>query len=197
MGKNRSKRQTPPAQRPLAARTASPADTAAPQNLYLLLFLVNLLLAFVWTSFVPLFGLADYLIGFGVGFLALALYKRPYIRRTYDLLYFLGYTLWQIVLSNVMLAKVILQPRPAINPGIVAVPLTASSTLEITTLASVISLTPGTISVDLGHNERGERLLYVHILTTGDPTTFPTEVKETFERLLLNVTRGVTRGTTA
>lgn len=194
MSKNRPKRQTAASQRPASARGASPANGPAPQNLYLLLFLVNLLIAFLWASLVPLFGLADYLIGFGVGFLVIAFYKRPYIRRTYDLLYFLAYTLWQIVLSNLILAKVILQPRPPINPGIVAIPLTASSTLEVTTLASVISLTPGTISVDLGHNERGERVLYVHILATGDPSTFQTEVKETFERLLLRVTRGVTRG---
>lgn len=189
MSKNRSKQQKPSAQRTTAG-TASPPKTAAPQNFYLLLFLVNLLIAFLWVGLVPLFGLADYLIGFGIGFLAIAFYKRPYIRRTYDLLYFLVYTLWQIVLSNLILAKVILQPRLAINPGIVAVPLTASSGLEIMTLASVISLTPGTISVDLGQNERGERLLYVHILTTSDPATFQTEVKETFERLLLRVTRG-------
>lgn len=189
MSKNRSKQQKPSAQRTTAG-AASPPKTAAPQNFYLLLFLVNLLITFLWVGLVPLFGLADYLIGFGIGFLAIAFYKRPYIRRTYDLLYFLVYTLWQIVLSNLILAKVILQPRLAINPGIVAVPLTASSGLEIMTLASVISLTPGTISVDLGQNERGERLLYVHILTTSDPTAFQTEVKETFERLLLRVTRG-------
>jgi multicomponent Na+:H+ antiporter subunit E len=163
-----------------------------PQNLYLLLFLVNLLIAFLWAGLVPLFGFVDYLIGFSIGFAAIALYKRPYMRRTYDLLYFLGYVLWQIVLSNLILAKVILQPRPTINPGIVAIPLTASSPLEIMTLASVITLTPGTISVDLGRNERGEQLLYVHILATGDPTSFQTEVKETFERLLLRVTRGTT-----
>jgi multicomponent Na+:H+ antiporter subunit E len=165
-------------------------DPPPPQNLYLLLFLVNLLIALLWAGILPLFGGVDYLIGFGVGFLAIAFYKRTYVRRTYDLLYFLGYVLWQIVLSNFILARVILQPRHQINPGIVAIPLTASSPLEIMTLASVITLTPGTLSVDLGQNERGERLLYVHILATGDPATFQTEVKETFERLLLRVTRG-------
>lgn len=190
MSKNRPKRQNPSVQRPPSAARATTADAAAPQNLYLLLFLVNLLIAFLWAGLVPLFGAADHLIGFGVGFLVIAIYKRSYIRRTYDLLYFLGYVLWQIVLSNLILAKIVLQPRPAINPGIVAIPLTASSALEIMTLASVITLTPGTLSVDLSRNERGERLLYVHILTTSDPTIFQTEVKETFERLLLRVTRG-------
>ncbi len=190
MRKNRPKRQNPRAQQPPSTQRATATGALAPQNLYLLLFLVNLLIALLWAGFLPLFGGADYLIGFGVGFLVIALYKRSYVRRTYDLLYFLAYVLWQIVLSNLILAKVILQPRPTINPGIVAIPLTASSALEIMTLASVITLTPGTLSVDLGRNERGERLLYVHILATSDPTTFQTEVKETFERLLLRVTRG-------
>ncbi|MCE7983011.1 MAG: Na+/H+ antiporter subunit E [Caldilinea sp. CFX5] len=190
MRKNRPQRQNPQAQRPPLTPRPTTAGAPAPQNLYLLLFLVNLLLAFLWAELVPLFGGADYLIGFGVGFLVIALYKGSYVRRTYDLLYFLGYVLWQIVLSNLILAKVVLQPRPMINPGIVAIPLTASSALEIMTLASVITLTPGTLSVDLGQNERGERLLYVHILATGDPATFQTEVKETFERLLLRFTRG-------
>jgi multicomponent Na+:H+ antiporter subunit E len=192
MAKNRPKQQKLQPERPKVTPRATVINPPTPQNLYLLLFLVNLLIAFLWAGLVPLFGFVDYLIGFGVGFAAIALYKRPYMRRTYDLLYFLGYVLWQIVLSNLILAKVILQPRPTINPGIVAIPLTASSPLEIMTLASVITLTPGTISVDLGRNERGEQLLYVHILATGDPTSFQTEVKETFERLLLRVTRGTT-----
>jgi multicomponent Na+:H+ antiporter subunit E len=182
MAKNRPKQQKLQPERPKVTPRATVINPPTPQNLYLLLFLVNLLIAFLWAGLVPLLGFVDYLIGFGIGFAAIALYKRPYMRRTYDLLYFLGYVLWQIVLSNLILAKVILQPRPTINPGIVAIPLTAS----------VITLTPGTISVDLGHNERGEQLLYVHILATGDPTAFQTEVKETFERLLLRVTRGTT-----
>lgn len=115
-----------------------------------------------------------------------------YARRAYDLLYFIGYVLWKIVQSNLILAKVILQPQPPINPGIVAIPLTASSNLELMILASVITLTPGTISVDLGKNPQGQQVLYVHILATGDPTAFQTEVKTTFERLLLRVTRGST-----
>ena len=192
MAKNRPKQQKLQPERPKVTPRATVINPPTPQNLYLLLFLVNLLIAFLWAGLVPLLGFVDYLIGFGIGFAAIALYKRPYMRRTYDLLYFLGYVLWQIVLSNLILAKVILQPRPTINPGIVAIPLTASSPLEIMTLASVITLTPGTISVDLGHHERGEQLLYVHILATGDPTAFQTEVKETFERLLLRVTRGTT-----
>ena len=113
-----------------------------------------------------------------------------YYQRAYDLLNFIGYVLWSIVLSNVSLAKVVLQPRPHLNPGIIAVPLSVATNLEIMILASVITLTPGTISVDLGQTAQRERVLYVHNLTVGDPEAFRQSVKNTFERRLLRVTRG-------
>lgn len=192
MSTNRRKRQQGPAvrqQQPRAPGRATPPPDPQ-QNLYLLLFLVNVLVALVWQQIFAIFGVADYLIGFGIGFLAIWLANRAYGRRAYDLLYFIGYVLWAIVLSNLSLAKLVLQPRLHLDPGIIAVPLTVSTNLEIMILASVITLTPGTISVDLGQNAQRERVLYVHNLTVGDPETFRQSVKNTFERLLLRVTRG-------
>lgn len=193
MSTNRRKRQKERAQQKQQSRQPiSPVGKPAPHNLYLLLFLVNIIAAFVWQQLLPLFGLIDYLIGFGVGFLALWLANRTYGQRAYDLLYFVGYVLWEILLSNLSLAKLVLQPRPTLDPGIIAIPLTVSTGLEITILASVITLTPGTISVDLGENAEHERVLYVHNLTVGDPDAFRLSVKNNFERLLLRVTRGST-----
>ncbi|MEZ4613945.1 MAG: Na+/H+ antiporter subunit E [Caldilineaceae bacterium] len=136
--------------------------------------------------------LLDYIIGFGLGLLAITLFHRPYARRAYHLAYFLTYVLWQIVLSNLSIAKLVLQPKPTLDPGIIAIPLRVTTGLEITILASVITLTPGTISVDLGTNEEGERVLYVHNLTVGDPAAFRRSVQQGFERLLLQVTQGAT-----
>lgn len=192
MSTNRRKRQNAEVARQRERRSSNDADRppTPQQNLYLLLFLVNLVAAFVWQQLFPLFGLADYLLGFGVGFVAIWLANRAYGRRAYDLLYFIGYVLWAIVVSNLSLAKLVLQPRPRLDPGIIAVPLTVSTGLEITILATVITLTPGTISVDLGRNAQREQVLYVHNLTVGDPEAFRQSVKNTFERLLLRVTRG-------
>lgn len=192
MSTNRRKRQKEELERQYERRSSSSADLppTPQQNLYMLLFLVNIVAAFVWPQIFPLFGLADYLIGFGVGFLAIWLANRTYGRRAYDLLYFIGYVLWAIVLSNLSLAKLVLQPRLQLDPGIIAVPLTVSTGLEMMILATVITLTPGTISVDLGRNAQQEQVLYVHNLTVGDPEAFRRSVKETFERLLLRVTRG-------
>ncbi len=160
------------------------------QNLYLVLFLVNVILAFGWQLVVPLFGNFGYLIGFAVGFVAITLFHRPYGWRAYRLIHFAGYVLWQIVLSNLSIAKLVLQANPKLDPAIIAVPLTVSSGLEITILASVITLTPGTISVDLGQNQAGQRVLYVHNLRAGDPETFRRSIQQGFERRLLEVTRG-------
>lgn len=161
------------------------------QNLYLVLFLVNVILAFGWQLVVPIFGAFDYLIGFGVGFLVITLFHRTYGWRAYRLLHFIVYVLWQIVLSNLSIAKLVLQPKLNLDPAIIAIPLTVTSGLEITILASVITLTPGTISMDLGQNEAGQRVLYVHNLTAGDPETFRRSIQQGFERRLLEITRGV------
>ncbi len=184
--------------KPLAAQTerssietgARLALTPHPHNLHLVLFLVNVIVAFAWQLIVPLFGFLDYLIGFVIGFVTITLFHRPYMWRAYRFLYFIGYVLWAIVLSNLSIAKLVLQPKPKLDPGIIAVPLTVSTGLEIMILASVITLTPGTISVDLGKNEAGQQVLYVHNLRVGDPDTFRRSVHDGFERLLLQVTRG-------
>jgi len=179
--------------------TKAPASGAYPplpfaelpqHNSYALLFLINVIVGLVWQQIFPIFGSVDYLVGFVIGFFAIWFSNRTYGRRAYDLAYFIGFILWEILLSNFMLAKLVIQPKPKLDPGIVAVPLTVSTELEIMMLASLITLTPGTISVDLGENAQRERVLYIHNLTLGDPEEFRMSVKNTFERLLLRVTRG-------
>ncbi len=113
-----------------------------------------------------------------------------YGRWIWDCVYFVVYVLWEILVSNISLARLILRPNPVIEPGILAVPLRATTTLEVLVLASVISLTPGTLTLDLGKNATGESVLYVHNLTVGDPVVFRAKIKNSFERLLLRVTRG-------
>ncbi|MEZ4866664.1 MAG: Na+/H+ antiporter subunit E [Caldilineaceae bacterium] len=187
---NRRRRQKQQAQSRQQAPTSGTATTFT-QNRYVILYLINVIIAFLWQMVMPLFGLLDYVIGFGIGLLGIWLYDRAYGRRAYLLASFGLYVLWEIVKSNLSLAKLVLQPNPNLDPGIIAIPLTVSSGLEIMILASVITLTPGTISVDLGHNTLGEQVLYVHNLTVGDPAAFRAEVKAGFERRLLQVTRGV------
>lgn len=156
------------------------------------LFIVNLVIAGIWTLFFPTYGTWDYVVGLAVGLVLLSLLEPAYGRRAGYLASFMLYTVRGIIISNLSLAWLILQPAPRLDPGMIAVPLTVTSNLEITILATVITLTPGTLSVDLGRNTAGERVLYVHNLVTGNPDQFRHEVKMGFERRLLQVTRGKT-----
>lgn len=159
-------------------------------NRLLMLIFAHVAITFILPRTWTIFGNGiDTTISFVVGIFIVSLWDISYLRRVFWMVVYAAYLSWQIVVANFELAWLILQPRPRLNPGIVAVPLTVDSGLEITTLASSISLTPGTLSIDLGENEAGERVLYVHVLTMDDAETFRAEIKNGFERLILRVTR--------
>lgn len=162
----------------------------------LVYFLINLIIGLLWRVFLPLTGGFDYLIGFLVGLVILAVINREYGRRAYHLITFIFYVVWQIIVSNVVLAWTIIQPKEKmdarIDPGIVAIPLAVTHNLEIMLLASVITLTPGTISIDLGKNELDQQVLYVHNIRLDDANKFRQEVKTGFEARILRFSRGAT-----
>ena len=73
---------------------------------------------------------------------------------------FLPYLLWEVARANLAVAAVVLRPSLPIDPETVEVPLEGRSRFERALLANAITLTPGTLSVDV----TGETLL-VHTLT--------------------------------
>ena len=96
------------------------------------------------------------------------------------LLYFLK----EILLSNAAVARSLLSPVSSLSPGIVAVPLDLKSDAGITVLANLVTLTPGTLSLDVSPDRT---TLYVHALHVEDPEAFRREVKEGFERRVKEV----------
>lgn len=96
------------------------------------------------------------------------------------------YFLWELVVSNVRVAIEVLSPRYRMRPGVVGVRLDARTDLEITLLANLITLTPGTMSVDISEDRR---VLYVHALYVDDRDAFERSIKDGFERRVLEVLR--------
>lgn len=88
-----------------------------------------------------------------------------YTVRPLRLLLFIGYFFWQVLVSNVVVAREILTPRDRVQAGIVAVPLAASSNLVVMVVANAISLTPGTLTLEV---RRDPPTLYVHVLHLND-----------------------------
>lgn len=168
-------------------------DIRERQHRMVTLLLVNLLIVLIapnyYRVFTQLWG--DYLLAFVVGAIALNVNDRRYGRFLLSIAQYVVYFVWQMILSGLSVAWLVLQPKPKLDPGIIAVPLDVDGDLEITILASSITLTPGSISLELDRS--GERpILYVHYPVVGDPDRLRASIKSGFERILMRISRGTT-----
>jgi multicomponent K+:H+ antiporter subunit E len=83
------------------------------------------------------------------------------VKKPLKLIAFFGVLLGDIVVSNIVVAKQVLGVPERLQPGFVAIPLDLKEALPITILASTISLTPGTVSIEI---TKDRKTLYVHAL---------------------------------
>lgn len=94
------------------------------------------------------------------------------------LLVFLG----EFALSVIRVSRLVLSPRMNLRPAIITFPLTVRRDFEITLLANLITLTPGTLTIDVSGDRR---TLYVHAIDCPDPDAAAREIADGFERLIL------------
>ena len=153
-------------------------------------FYVNLLLALLWAALHADLSVSTAGIGFFFGFLLLSVIHRGYGAAIVGVVGFLIFLVKSIIISSFQVAGYVLSPKLKLEQGIVAIPLAAQTDLEIAILASAITLTPGTLSVDVGSDAATQRVLYVHSLVMGDAEAVRKSIKEDFERRILRVTRG-------
>jgi multicomponent Na+:H+ antiporter subunit E len=127
----------------------------------------------------------DYLLfGYGLGYIILWLFQKSpgsqkYFKGVPLVIEFVLFLIWEIFVSNVRLTITILSPRPHLKPAVVAVPLDLKTEIGIVMLANMITLTPGTLSLDISTNRK---TLYVHVFDLDDPEDFIFKIKNNFER---------------
>ena len=92
--------------------------------------------------------------------------------------------LWDIVLSNIEVARRILGPERAITPGFLWLPLDLTNLHGITALASIITLTPGTLSAELSEDRRH---LLVHCFNLRDAEATVAAIKQRYEAPLKEI----------
>jgi multicomponent K+:H+ antiporter subunit E len=100
------------------------------------------------------------------------------LRRPGAALRLAGRVLWDILVASFVVARFVLGPREAVRPAFLRVPLEVQGEFAITVLASVISLTPGTVSADL---DPQRRYLLVHALSAEEPEVFVRHIKARYE----------------
>lgn len=145
-------------------------------------FLLNIILSLVWGALTDAYNPTNLFGGFIIGYIIIGIASNNeahYTRKTGQIARFLVFFLWELLRANLRVALVVIRPRLHVQPGIIKIPLDIQSDLGITLLANVITLTPGTLSLDITPDKSA---LYVHTMYVDNPDTFRQEIKKGFER---------------
>lgn len=154
-------------------------------------FLGNLLLSLIWVALTGNFTVSNFFFGFILSFIILWLISKnrrenKYFRRGPKLVAFIFFFFYELIKANLQVAYDVITPSFYMKPGIIKIPLTAASDLEITLLANLITLTPGTLSLDVSDDKK---VLYVHAMYVKDREEFIAGIKNGFEKRLLEILR--------
>ena len=105
-------------------------------------------------------------------------------RRSWYVIVLVLVFIWELIVSSLQVAYEVMRPRMRLRPGVVALPLDVRSDLEITLLANLITLTPGTLSIDVSSDKK---TLYIHSMFIGDDEANQVrrEIKESLERSVI------------
>ena len=96
----------------------------------------------------------------------------------------LRFVLWDILVSNVTVARLVLGPNANLRPAWVPVPLALTNPTAISLFASIITTTPGTVSCTV---DEKRKIILVHALDCSDPAQMAADMKDRYEVLLLAI----------
>lgn len=155
--------------------------------------LLNLVMAISWSAFTGNFSLENLILGFLLGMVVIAFLRREgtavsYVARLRKLLLFTLFYLKELVVSSLRVAYDVIRPRHSLHPGIIAIPLDAKTPGEITVLATLLTLTPGSTVMEISDDNKQ---LYLHHFYL-DPMRIEEvkrSIKETYERQVLELMR--------
>lgn len=154
-------------------------------------FIWNLLLALMWVILTGDFNTMNLLLGFFIGYLVLGVMQRQvpvlrgYTRRLPKLFGFMMYFIKELVQANLIVAMDIVTPNWKMKPGVIAMELEANTEVEITLLANLIALTPGTLTLDVSDDKR---VMYIHAMFLDDEEELRRSLKK-MERRVLKILR--------
>lgn len=152
---------------------------------------MHLVLTLVWVALTGNFEVINFFFGFVLSFAVMWLSQgskedKKYFKRVPLAISFIVYFFYELVKANLQVAVDVIRPRLYIKPGIVSYPMTVTSDFEITILVNVISLTPGTLIIDISHDRK---VLYIHAMFIRDKEEFINSIKNGFEKRILAISR--------
>lgn len=153
--------------------------------------LLNLLIAFLWMFLHDQWSIATFTVGYLIGmgfifalrrFLPYKFYMIRLIAAARLVLLFIK----ELVMSTINVTKQVIRPKLNITPGIFRMETPLTSDWEITILCCLITLTPGSVVVEVAPQEG---VLYIHTMAIPEDQIAVSAMKERFEKAIMGVTR--------
>lgn len=155
--------------------------------------LLNILLSLVWVALTGHLNYVNFVFGFVMGFFILwilarsgAISDKQYFFRVPKILLFILFFFYDMIRANIDVAKEILMPKHKMSPGIVAFEHRLKTDFEITMLANVIALTPGTMVLKISDDRK---YIYIHSLYLKDKEKFIERLRNGLESKLIEIIR--------
>jgi multicomponent Na+:H+ antiporter subunit E len=152
------------------------------------IFTLNIVLAVAWAALTGNFTLTGLLVGFLLGSAALYMSKPlfpgcdRYFKRVWRWFKLCVLFLYELVVSSVQVVWDVLTPQHKARPGIISMPLDVEGEMGILLVTNLISLTPGTLSLDVTDDGK---TLYVHAMFADDPDELRAQMKNGMERWVI------------
>ncbi|ALC84612.1 MULTISPECIES: Na+/H+ antiporter subunit E [Bacillaceae] len=153
--------------------------------------LLNVFIAVTWMFLSVSFKPSTFIVGYILGLLMLFMVRKSfstrfYLDKVWAVIKLTLLFLKELTLSNFSVLMLIIKPKMPIRPAIFAMPTVLEKDWEITLLSSLITLTPGTIVIDISDDNK---TLYIHSLDFEDIDEAIQSIQNTFEKAILEVSR--------
>lgn len=156
-------------------------------------FALNILLAIAWAALWSNLSPIMLLTGFVLGYCALWFGRvligqgeSRYFRAIPQGVILAVYFVKELIKSSLLVARDCIAPKPNLHPAIVKMPLDVESDLEIFLLANLITLTPGTLTLDVAEDRS---FLVIHSIYADDPDALVDDLKGGMEYRVREVFR--------
>ncbi|EAC3290486.1 Na+/H+ antiporter subunit E [Listeria monocytogenes] len=154
--------------------------------------ILNIILACLWMFLESSFSFATFIIGFIIGifllfFMRRFLGSRFYFFRLFALVKLVFRFLHDLIVSTVHVSRIVLKKDMNIRPGIFRYDTTLETDWEVTMLALLITLTPGTLSIDISDDYKA---IYVHSLHVPNIEEEIATIRKSYEGAIMEVFHG-------
>ncbi len=153
--------------------------------------LLNVFLAALWMFLGHSYNPVSFIVGYLLGLLLIFAFRRSfnssfYLIRVWAVIKLFLIFIWELIMANISVLKVVLKPKLDMKPGIIAYETKLKKPWEITILANLITLTPGTLVVEVSEDNS---IIYFHAMDINDAEQDIADIRNKFERTIMEVSQ--------